>query len=174
MEFRSAPERRGGNSFLLRFLCSRHFPCLTYYHQPPQHLPASRPYFAARGRCRRQRNFAFHSEARQSVVAESCSLSLWSVRFFSLLPTPPHGDAVTLSSRPGYGPDRLESPSPEGVALHSARVAGCSRHLQSPPKAHSQNDWTSGVPKMAASARHSQCRRAKILHAFFHRRQSSD
>jgi hypothetical protein len=36
-------------------------------------------------------------------VAESCSLALSSIRFFSLLSTPPHGDAVTSSSHPEHG-----------------------------------------------------------------------
>ncbi|MFN0076329.1 MAG: DUF1549 and DUF1553 domain-containing protein [Prosthecobacter sp.] len=36
-------------------------------------------------------------------MAESCSFVLRSVRFFWLLSTPPHGDAVTLSSHPEHG-----------------------------------------------------------------------
>jgi len=88
---------------LADLLCSRHHPCLTYDHQPPQHSPAQVPYLHALVRRLTRRGFAFHSQARRFALAESCSLSLSSVRFFSLLSTPPRGDAVTSSSHPEHG-----------------------------------------------------------------------
>ena len=98
---------------LADLLCSRHHPCLTYDHQPPQHSPAQVPYLHALVRRLTRRGFAFHSQARRFALAESCSLSLSSVRFFSLLSTPPRGDAVTSSSHPEHGSRWPGSLTPE-------------------------------------------------------------
>ena len=117
-----------GNSMpaALPFLRSRRLPCLTYCHQPRLHCPRSNPHVAA-GSCRLSRQgFAIHSQARQAVWAGSCSFvlySLRSVRFSTLLPTPPRGDAVTLSSQPGCVRSWLESLTPEGVDA-SQRTSG--------------------------------------------------
>ena len=100
-------------SATLRFLCSRHNPCLTYDHQPPQHSPRQVPYLPSRSDAWAHQSFALHSQARRSVVAESCSLSLSSVRFFPLLSTPPRGDAVTSSSHPEHGSRWPGSSTPE-------------------------------------------------------------
>ena len=136
----------------LRFLCSRHLPFLTYCHQPPQHLPTPRPHIAGGGRCSAQRGFAFQSEAHQSVVAESCSLSLRSVRFFWLLPTPPRGDAVTSSSQPGYGPDRLESPTPEGCGASQRTTAKL--HFASAANAGARQAGRSATSRSVSATAH--------------------
>ena len=113
-------------SAALPFLRSRRLPCLTYCHQPPQHFPRRSPHVAT-GSCRLTRQgFAIHSQARQSVEAESCSSILYflrSARFSTLLPTPPRGDAVTSSSQPGCVRSWLECPTPEGVGA-SQRTSG--------------------------------------------------
>ena len=88
---------------LAALLCSRHNPCLTYDHQPPQHSPRQVPYLPSRTDAQTLQGFAIPQQARRFVVAESCSLALSSIRFFSLLSTPPHGDAVTSSSHPEHG-----------------------------------------------------------------------
>jgi len=112
-------------SAALPFPHSRQLPSLTYCHQPPQHPPRRQTHRSAGGRCFSHRGFAILSQARQSVVPESCSFLLSflrSVRFHSLLPTPPRGDAVTSSSQPGCVRSWLESPTPEGVgALRRTR-----------------------------------------------------
>ena len=113
-------------SAALPFPHSHRLPCLTYCHQPPQHLPRRQTHRSAGGRCFSHRGFASPSQTRQSVVAESCSFLLCllrSVRFHSLLPTPPRGDAVTSSSQPGCVRSWPESPTLEGVdALRRTRV----------------------------------------------------
>lgn len=98
---------------LAALLCSRHHPCLAYDHQPPQHSPRQVPYLPSRTGTRTHQGFAIDEQARRSVVAESCSLSLSSVRFFSLLSTPPRGDAVTSSSHQEHGSRWPGSPTPE-------------------------------------------------------------
>lgn len=98
---------------LTALLCSRHHPCLAYDHQPPQHSPRQVPYLPSRTGTRTHQGFAIDEQARRSVVAESCSLSLSSVRFFSLLSTPPRGDAVTSSSHQEHGSRWPGSPTPE-------------------------------------------------------------
>ena len=109
---------------LADLLCSRHHPCLTYDHQPPQHSPAQVPYLHALVRRLTRRGFAFHSQARRFALAESCSLSLSSVRFFSLLSTPPRGDAVTSSSHPEHGSRWPGSLTPEDRDASQRTSAG--------------------------------------------------
>ena len=98
---------------LADLLCSRHHPCLTYDHQPPQHSPRQVPYLPSRTDAQAHQGFALDQQARRFVVAESCSLSLSSIRFYSLLSTPPRGDAVTSSSHPEHGSRWPRSSTPE-------------------------------------------------------------
>ena len=119
---------------LADLLCSRHHPCLTYDHQPPQHSPAQVPYLHALVRRLTRRGFAFHSQARRFALAESCSLSLSSVRFFSLLSTPPRGDAVTSSSHPEHGSRWPGSLTPEDRDASQRTSAGL--RARSTPQSH--------------------------------------
>ena len=59
-----------------------------------------------------------HSLAGSSVGFGRIVFTLYYglVGSFSLLSTPSRDDAVTTSSRPGYGPSRLRSPTSEGCA----------------------------------------------------------
>ncbi len=74
-----------------------------------------------------RQGFAIHSQARQAVRAELSSFVLYllqSIRFSTLLPTPPRGDAVTSSSQPGCVRSWLESPTPEGVGASQHTSGG--------------------------------------------------
>ena len=61
---------------------------------------------------------------RSPAFTPSSLYFLRSVRFSTLLSTPPHGDAVTSSSRPGCVWTGWSLPLQRIMALHSARVAG--------------------------------------------------
>ena len=66
-------------------LCSRHVPCLTYDHQTPWFAPPRVPCLPSRTAACGQQGFATREQARRCLtLAESCSLSLSSVRFFSV------------------------------------------------------------------------------------------
>ncbi len=95
-------------------LCSRHVPCLAYDHQPPKFAPPQVPYLPSRTGAQAHQGFANDQQARRCLTeAESCSLLLSSVRFYSLLSTPPRGDAVTSSSHPEHGSRWPRSSTPE-------------------------------------------------------------
>lgn len=71
-----------------------------------------------------QHGFALTSQARRRIEAESCSLVLWSEWFSRLLPTPPHGDAVMLSSQTVIGTIWPKSSTPEGCNNFTAHDPG--------------------------------------------------
>ena len=138
-------------------LCSRHSPCLTYGHQPLQHSPRQVPYLAVPVRCMMHRGFAIDSQARRNVVAESCSLLLLSVRFYSLLPTPPRGDAVTSSSRPEHGSSRPESSTPEGRdASQRTSTGGPAVVFCGPPKTLAQPTRVCDDPRVCRNGTRSR------------------
>ena len=67
-------------------------------------------------------------------MAESCSLSLRSVRFFPLLSTPPHGDAVTSSSHPEHGSRWPRSSTSEGCGASQRTSGAFPTAGQKPPR----------------------------------------
>lgn len=118
-------------------LCSRHVPCLTYDHQTPWFAPPRVPCLPSRTAACGQQGFATREQARRCLtLAESCSLSLSSVRFFSVALHP-------ASRRRSYFKFSSGTRFPMAEVFHLGGSWRFTAHSRAPVGAHVQRDCAS-------------------------------
>ena len=149
----------------------------TYCHQTPRQAPSVHPWshtvvaVISHGRLR-----PFPAGSSRLSKPNRVHLSLRSIWFSTLLPTPPRGDAVTSSSRRHIGCRRPRSLTLKGDAAlqrTETRIRSAERRH---PSRHGRRDVPSGqdaraIPQRHHRPRHSPCRRTSPRPKQAHRLQ---